>query len=85
MSVNAHQQENKLIPCFTDEDLMPFGKHINQRLMDVPESYLSWLWHNGVKDLKGQHYESDKVKLCHYIWNSRNAINQELTYRDEPI
>lgn len=29
---------------YDDLDLMPFGKYINERLQDVPASYLHYLW-----------------------------------------
>ena len=85
MSKDAQDNENHLEPCFDDTAVMPWGKHQGEYLQDVPASYLAWLWHNGMKELKGQHYDSVKVKLCHYIWNSRHAINSELSYRQEPI
>lgn len=34
---------DEIIP-YDDLDLMQFGKHVNQRLQDVPASYLHWLW-----------------------------------------
>jgi len=36
----------------TDQDLMPFGKHKDTRMEDVPASYLHWLWtkEGGLKD-----------------------------------
>lgn len=33
--------------AFSDEDLMPFGKHKGRKLEDVPASYLLWLWDEG--------------------------------------
>lgn len=31
---------------YDDDDLMPFGKYKNERMMDVPASYFHWLWQN---------------------------------------
>ena len=31
----------------TDDDPMPFGKYKGQKMLDVPASYLFWLWTNG--------------------------------------
>lgn len=31
----------------TDDDRMPFGKHVGTRLGDVPDGYLRWLWWQG--------------------------------------
>ena len=28
----------------TDNDLMPFGKYMGERMEDVPADYLHWLW-----------------------------------------
>lgn len=33
---------------FTDNDVMPFGKHKGKRLEDVPADYFLWLWNDGV-------------------------------------
>lgn len=30
----------------TDSDLMPWGKYKGNRMIDVPASYLLWLWDN---------------------------------------
>lgn len=35
---------------FTDDTLMPFGKHEGKRLGDVPKDYLIWLYNeNGLR------------------------------------
>lgn len=39
----AEQKTNK----FTDETLMPFGKYKGEKLINVPASYLLWLYDNG--------------------------------------
>ncbi len=31
---------------FTDQSLMPFGKHKDKKLADVPDEYLLWLYDN---------------------------------------
>ncbi len=79
MSTNANGQPNRLSPAYVDTDLMPFGKYKDKCLRDVPESYLCWLWHNGVREKRGTDM------LANYIWNSRNAINQEIRGDVEPI
>lgn len=30
--------------ALTDKDPMPFGKHKGQKMINVPASYLLWLW-----------------------------------------
>ena len=32
---------------------MPFGKHANERMEDVPAQYLLWLWDNGLHEMSG--------------------------------
>lgn len=32
----------------TDDSEMPFGKYKGQRLADVPDSYLLWLYERGI-------------------------------------
>lgn len=36
--------------AFTDESIMPFGKHKGEKLENVPASYFLWLWNEGVSD-----------------------------------
>lgn len=55
-------------PAYSDLDKMPFGKHAGELLQDVPASYLLWLW--------GKRPIND-TKLQNYIWNSKDAIEQE--------
>lgn len=48
---------------FTDSSLMPFGKYKGDRLIDVPGSYLLWL------------YENDKAgSIKGYIEDNLDAI-----------
>lgn len=62
---------DKRYPAFHDDDLMSFGKYKNQRLSDVPASYLYWLWHNtGIN--------ATNPKLANYIWNVQEDIKQEM-------
>lgn len=65
---NVAGQDNKKYPAFQDNDLMPFGKYKNERMQDVPPSYLAWLWKENCSN----------IQVKNYIWNSRHAINQEL-------
>lgn len=55
-------------PGYSDTDLMPFGKHINQRLQDVPAAYLHYLW--------SKRPISDR-RLEAYIKENLQALNQE--------
>lgn len=55
-------------PAYDDTDLMQFGKYVNERLQDVPASYLHWLW-----SCRPIH---DK-KLENYIYNNLDALKQE--------
>ncbi len=54
-----------------DYDLMPFGKHKNRPLQDVPASYLHWLWANGKKDDK-------QCPVADYIRRNIDALKKEL-------
>ena len=55
-------------PPYDDTDLMNFGKHKNERLQDVPASYLHWLW--------TQRPLSDP-RLEAYIRENISALKQE--------
>jgi hypothetical protein len=80
--------ENKRYPAFTDTDIMEFGKFKGESLQDVPPKYLAWLWSDGIKDYSKNFTEHEleltnpvlftKIKLANYIWNSQDAIAQEL-------
>ena len=81
--------ENKKSPAYTDLDVMPFGKHKNELLQDVPAHYFRWLWTDGdiktyCKDVpkhdvdKQRLWILEKIKLANYIWNSQSALQQEL-------
>ncbi len=48
---------------YTDDSIMPFGKHKGEKLIDVPDDYLLWL------------YENDKAgRLSDYIEDNLDAI-----------
>jgi uncharacterized protein (DUF3820 family) len=69
-SKDAYKQPNKLADAMTDEDVMTFGKHKGMKLLDVPDSYLLWL------------YETDWCKtsnprLYAYIYNCLGALDVE--------
>lgn len=55
-------------PAYNDDDLMPFGKHKNLRISDVPASYLHYLW--------TKRPISDK-RLEGYIRNNINHLKKE--------
>lgn len=75
VSTAREGQENKYEPAMTDTDLMPFGKHKGVPLEDVPADYLGWLYQDGCSN----------IALKNYIWNSRNAINEEMKFKDKLI
>ncbi len=55
-------------PSYKDDDLLNFGKYRNQKLEDVPASYLHWWYH-----------ETDKrdIRLKNYIENNVSALRAE--------
>jgi len=74
----------KRYPALTDTDPMPFGKHKGELMQDVPASYLRWLWEEGLRPLSKDYGDgpppgyAERIKLANYIWNSKEAIEQEL-------
>ena len=32
----------------TDQDVMPFGRHVGEKMEEVPASYLLYLWEDGL-------------------------------------
>ena len=59
----------KRSPALTDTDKMPFGVHKGKLMQDVPASYLAWLWTE----------KCNNQLVANYIWNSFDAINQDLS------
>ena len=57
-----------------EEDLMPFGKHRGTAMIDVPASYLFWLWTNE-KDPMSRKVKTDPV--ADYIHRNLSALKQE--------
>ena len=56
---------------YTDQTKMPFGKHKGMKLIDVPASYLEWLYYN--VDLRTKDY-----KLFRYIEDNWEEIQLEI-------
>lgn len=44
------------IPCLSDDSLMPYGKYRGERLSNVPDSYLLWLYENDKCDIAVKWY-----------------------------
>ena len=62
----------------TDTDPMPFGKHKDKLMQDVPASYLLWLWYDG--GLKKEHesgLSGDRLAVARYIIENLHALMQE--------
>lgn len=79
-------KQNKRYPAFDDTLCLLVNTKVKLWLM-VPPHYLRWLW-GEIKDYsKGYTEESflkinsvlhENIKLANYIWNSHEAIKQEL-------
>jgi len=59
----------------TDEHIMPFGKYKGQKMLDVPASYLHWLWTNGK-----QQCPEGTDDVANYI--RKNMASLKLDHRD---
>ena len=59
----------------TDNDLFPFGKYRDARMIDVPASYLDWAG--------GQDWISKWPDVKKYIADNRAVINKELECNEE--
>lgn len=53
-----------------DTDPMPFGKHKEVPMQDVPARYLHWLWNDGKKN-------DQRCPVADYIRRNLNALKQE--------
>jgi uncharacterized protein (DUF3820 family) len=52
-----------------DDSPMPFGKHKGVPMQDVPETYLHYLWHNGMK--------GENTSVADYIRRNMDVLKQE--------
>ncbi len=72
----------KRFPAFKDDSIMPFGKYKDERLKDVPASYLKWFFDENHDKYKGTITPPDTANnnllLYNYINNCMNAITQDL-------
>lgn len=57
---------------FDDNTPMPWGKHRGQKMADVPDSYLLWLWTDG------QHFKPNNRALFAYIEDNLDAIGANI-------
>jgi len=55
----------------TDLDKMPFGKHRDVPMQDVPPGYLHFLWSNGLK------HEVKTNAVADYISRNLTALKQD--------
>jgi len=53
-----------------DNSLMPFGKYKGSKMIDVPASYLLWLYDNGLKD----------GDIKNYILNNMETLEWEVEH-----
>lgn len=49
-----------------DNSLMPFGKYKGSKMIDVPASYLLWLYDNGLKDGDIKNYILDNMVILEW-------------------
>jgi len=55
--------EGTAITEYDDNTLMPFGAHKDKKLVDVPDSYLWYLWNNKpISDAKLEAYIKDNLQ-----------------------
>lgn len=56
-----------------DNSIISFGKHKGEKLIDVPASYLLWLWTN-----KNKAQEEKNPELFTYICDNLEVIRKEI-------
>lgn len=60
----------------TDESLMPFGKYKNEKMANVPSSYLLWLYNN--PDPNYNQWSSIRSReVREYIEDNLDCLKQE--------
>ncbi len=66
--------EDKRKPTLIDTDRMPWGKWKGERMQDIPPAYLRWLYYN----IKQEGITRNNELVYNYIWNSKDALAEEL-------
>lgn len=61
----------------TDNDLMPFGKHKGKKLIDVPASYLLWLYED--------HPNFKTTDVGIYITDNYEVIRKQAGFKGIPV
>jgi len=62
------------VKAFNDTTPMPFGKYASVPLMDVPASYLHWLWTNEANPMHGRQAVDP---LAAYIYKNVGSLAKE--------
>lgn len=57
---------------FTDDSVMPWGKYQGEKMSNVPDSYLLWLWTDGQK------FRANNRALFAYIEDNLDAIKSNI-------
>lgn len=71
MSKDAYGRENKKQPALEDDSPCPVaGKHTGKPMIEVPASYLLWLF-------KQPWCEGKYLTTYNYIYNSMQALKEE--------
>ncbi|MHA1344951.1 MAG: putative quorum-sensing-regulated virulence factor [Candidatus Heimdallarchaeaceae archaeon] len=61
----------------TDNDLMPWGKHKNKKMKDVPSQYLLWLYEAVEDDGAPEDGNCVKESVLNYIEDNLDEIEKE--------
>lgn len=55
--------EQKKLEPLTDSSLMPTGKHKGDKMIDVPATYLMYIYDNDMCSLLVQHYIEENMEV----------------------
>lgn len=61
-----------------DTDLMPIGKHVGKRMIDVPASYLLWIG----EEIEKKFYKNrtlNESKVLKYIEENKQVLDNEVS------
>lgn len=61
----------------TDNSPMPFGKHVNTPMANVPAGYLLWLYNDKIKGVPGIKLSKYQRAVRDYVEENMDVLKQE--------
>lgn len=73
----AREYKPKEIVALTDNDLMPSGKHVGVKMIDVPAKYLMYIYDNNMCKPEVKLYIEDNLDVIKKQAKEEGYVNRE--------